>query len=155
MKRKLLLEDGSIIEGVGYGAAARSYGEVVFTTSMTGYLESVTDPSYRGQILVFASPTIGNYPMKLGRMESDACQVSGVITRDGHSVLGAGKHWQEFNDFLRMNGVPGLDLVDTRMIVRKIRNHGTMRGWITDSETETEFPDPMAQNLVDQVSRKP
>ncbi|MEM3675751.1 MAG: glutamine-hydrolyzing carbamoyl-phosphate synthase small subunit [Thermoplasmataceae archaeon] len=154
MKRILLLEDGTYVEGRSFGSQAVSYGEVVFTTSMTGYLESITDPSYRGQILIFASPTIGNYPMGLGTMESGECQVAGVVTRDGHAVLGAGDHWQEFDQFLRDNNVPGIDLVDTRMIVRKIRSKGAMRGWITDSTGEVNFPDPMDKDLVGMVSRK-
>ncbi len=71
MKGYLTLEDGTRITGETRSMFDDAYGEVVFTTSMTGYMESITDPSYRGQILVFASPTIGNYPRELGRMESD------------------------------------------------------------------------------------
>lgn len=153
MKRYLILQDGTVLEGIGFGYLGDSYGEIVFTTSMTGYLESITDPSYRNQILTFASPTIGNYPLGNGKAESDAVQVSGVVTRDAHSTLGIDGKWEEFNRLLEENRVPGVDLVDTRFLVRKIREQGVMRAYISSSpEVPKEFPDPMAENVVEKVS---
>ena len=149
----LKLEDGTVIEGVSFGSDWEGYGEVVFTTSMTGYLESITDPSYRNQILTFASPTIANYSIRKGRMESGNIKVSGIITRDSHSVLPGGEDWELFNQLLVKDGVPGLDMVDTRSLVRKLREKGVMRGWVTnDPEKTHEFPDPMAEDVVSKVS---
>ena len=153
MKRFLIMEDGTIVEGEGFGSDRDSYGELVFTTSMTGYLESITDPSYRNQILVFASPTIGNYDIRKGAMESSAAQVAGVVIRDAHSVLHSDPGWKNFEDFLYKNEVPGIDLVDTRMLVRKIREKGTIRCHISSSrDGRKEFPDPMAEDLVSKVA---
>ena len=152
-KSFLILEDGSVFEGVSFGSEIEGYGEVVFTTSMTGYLESLTDPSYKNQILVFASPTVANYSMGKSRMESSGIMVSGVITRDSHSVLQGGDDWEEFNDLLSNSGIPGLDMVDTRALVRKLRENGVMRGWIcSDKSLKREFPDPMAEDVVSLVS---
>ena len=153
MKRYLVLEDGTTLEGQAFGYDGDSYGELVFTTSMTGYLESITDPSYRGQILIFASPTIGNYPMEKGSMESKSAQVAGIVTREAHSVLKSDQSWDAFDRFLFDSKVPGIDLLDTRMLVRKIRERGTMRCHIVDEKPgKLAFPDPMAQDLVSQVS---
>ena len=155
MNRYLILEDGTTLEGTPYGADVEAYGEIVFTTSMTGYIESLTDPSYRGQMIVFASPTIANYPISNSRMESERVQASAIITRDAHSRLFSGKPGEDFDIFLKDNGIPGIDGIDTRMLVRKIREFGTMKAWIADSPSFPEdWPDPMGRNLVDEVSCK-
>ncbi|PYB68523.1 carbamoyl-phosphate synthase small subunit [Thermoplasma sp. Kam2015] len=149
MKRYLITEDGAVIVGSGYGSPVTGYGELVFTTSMTGYLESLTDPSYVGQILVFASPTISNYELHKGVMESERVKVSGVITRDAHMELPAGPLGGDFDRFLRDEGIPAIDGVDTRFIVRKIRQGGVLKAYITDDpEAVNDFPDPMNENLV-------
>ena len=87
MKRYLLLEDGTTYEGTGYGYEGETNGEIVFTTSMSGYLETITDPSYAGEILIFAFPEIANYPLNLEHMESSKVQVAGIITKDAHSIF--------------------------------------------------------------------
>ena len=155
MKGYLTLEDGTRITGNTDTGFDDAYGEIVFTTSMTGYLESMTDPSYRGQILVFASPTIGNYARELGKMESENIQVSGIIARDLHSILPSAGKREEFYSYLSGRGIPFLDGVDTRSLVRRIREHGVMKGWITVPERkDLEWPDPMNRNLVGEVSSK-
>lgn len=155
MNRYLILEDGTVLKGVAFGYLGESYGEVVFTTSMTGYLESITDPSYRNQILTFASPTIANYPLSMGSFESDEIQVSGIITRDAHAQLTIDESWLQFNKLLEENKVPGLDLMDTRFLVRKIREKGVMRAYISSDENIPEnFPDPMAEDVVSKVTCK-
>ncbi len=155
MERYLILEDGTVLKGVGFGYLGESYGEIVFTTSMTGYLESITDPSYRNQILTFASPTIGNYPISMGSFESDEVQVSGIVTRDAHAQLMIDDSWLEFNTLLEQHKVPGLDLIDTRYLVRKIREKGVMRAYISsDSQVPENFPDPMAEDVVSKVTCK-
>lgn len=153
-KGYLVLENGAVFEGVQFGWDGDSYGEVVFTTSMTGYLESITDPSYCNQILVFATPTVGNYSISKGSMESSGARVSGIITRDGHSMLTGGEDWNEFRSFLVTSHVPALDLVDTRTLIRIIREKGVLRGWITsDSTIKRDFPDPMAEDIVSRISQ--
>ncbi len=155
MKRYLVLQDGSVFEGLGYGYTGERYGELVFTTAMTGYLESVSDPSYRNQILVFASPTIANYPITRGKEESSQAQVSGIITRDAHALLRSGEEWVQFNDYLIKNHVPGIDLIDTRALVRRIRERGVERAYITSyPNIQREFKDPMAEDVVSMVSCK-
>lgn len=149
----LILENGTVFEGVQFGWDGDTYGEVVFTTSMTGYLESITDPSYCNQILVFASPTIGNYSISKGCMESPRAMVSGMITRDGHSVLPGGEDWESFRSFLIENHIPALDQIDTRTLVRTIRENGVLRGWISSrKELKRDFPDPMAEDIVSRIS---
>lgn len=155
MNRYLILEDGTVLKGVAFGYSGDSYGEIVFTTSMTGYLESITDPSYRNQILTFASPTVANYPLKMGIFESDSVQVSGVVARDAHAKLVIDQSWLYFNSLLEEQKVPGIDLVDTRLLVRKIREKGVMRAYISSSpEVPAAFPDPMDEDVVSKVSCK-
>ena len=145
---RLILEDGTVFVGRGFGSLSDSYGEIVFTTSMSGYMESITDPSYRGQILVFAFPTIANYPLSKGRVESDMAQVAGVITLDSHHSLNQGGFPDEFSDFLEKSGVPGIDGVDTRSLVRKIREKGVMRAWISQTDDDLDFKlDPIDRDL--------
>ena len=149
MKYYLTLEDGSIYAGTGFGAEKNAYGELVFTTSMTGYLESITDPSYRGQILVFAFPTIANYPINKGKMESAIPNVAGMITKDGHARIPSGGFSGELSGFLSSAGIPGIDGIETRELVKKIRERGSMRAWISQSEEKKNFStDPLAEDLI-------
>ncbi len=153
MNRYLILEDGTVLKGIAFGYIGDSYGEIVFTSSMTGYLESITDPSYKNQILTFASPTVANYPLKMGLFESDSIQVSGVVARDAHAKLLIDPSWLYFNNLMEEQKVPGIDVVDTRFLVRKIREKGVMRAYIASSpEVPTSFPDPMDQDVVSKVS---
>lgn len=153
MDRYLMLEDGTILKGTGYGHNASSYGEIVFTTSMTGYMESLTDPSYRGQILIFAFPTIANYHFSEDQMESSEIQVEALVTKDAHSFLEAGKPGEEFDAFLKESGVPGIDGIDTRTLVKKIREKGVMKAWISDRpDFPEDWPDPMDRDLVGETS---
>lgn len=153
MLKYLILEDGTVLKGIGFGFHGDAYGEIVFNTSMTGYLESMTDPSYRNQILTFASPTIANYPVSKGLFESDTIQVSAIVTRDAHAQLGIDESWQDFNSLLEEHRIPGIDLIDTRLLVRKIRSNGVMRAYVSSSpEIPEEFPDPMAEDVVAKVS---
>ncbi|MEM3852039.1 MAG: glutamine-hydrolyzing carbamoyl-phosphate synthase small subunit, partial [Methanomassiliicoccales archaeon] len=124
----LLLEDGNVFRGILFGAPVQSYGEVVFTTSMTGYEQSVTDPSYRGQILVFSYPLIGNYRMRKERLQSDMPQVRGVVVSEYTSSTSALENG--LNEFLAEHGIPALADVDTRTLVRLVREKGTMKGLI-------------------------
>lgn len=155
MDRYLILEDGTTIKGKAYGADTRAYGEIVFTTSMTGYMESITDPSYRGQTLIFAFPTIANYAYTEDQMESSRIQVEALVTKDAHSLLNGGRPGIDFDNLLKESGVPGIDGVDTRMLVKKIRENGVMKAWVNENpEFPDQWPDPMDRNLVGETSTK-
>jgi carbamoyl-phosphate synthase small subunit len=126
----VLLEDGTRFDGELVGAADSITGEVVFNTSMTGYQEAVTDPSYAGQIITFTYPLIGNYGVSTAAMESDRVQARGVIMRDAKNDEGSPEAEGGWLDWLRDCGVTTISGVDTRALVRDIRDAGAMRGGI-------------------------
>lgn len=129
-KTILVLEDGSVYEGNSFGAEAFAYGEVVFNTSMTGYQEMLTDPSYAGQILVLTYPLIGNYGINDSSFESARIRVRGFVVRD---QCREPSHWQSnmiLHRFLEDNGVPAVYGVDTRALTRHLRSRGVMMGAI-------------------------
>jgi len=128
----VLLEDGTRFDGMLRGAleAAGTTGEVVFNTSMTGYQEAVTDPSYAGQIITFTYPLIGNYGVAQAAMESDRIHARGVIMREAKNAEHSADAEGGWVDWLRDCGVLGIDGVDTRALVRHIRDRGAMRGGI-------------------------
>jgi carbamoyl-phosphate synthase small subunit len=132
----VLLEDGTRFDGVLRGAveADGPTGEVVFNTSMTGYQEAVTDPSYAGQIITFTYPLIGNYGVAQAAMESDRIHARGVIMREAKNSEHAADAEGGWVDWLRDCGVLGIDGVDTRALVRHIRDRGAMRGGIFPAE---------------------
>ncbi|MDX6632739.1 MAG: carbamoyl-phosphate synthase small subunit [Solirubrobacterales bacterium] len=131
----VLLEDGSRFDGaLVAGAASPIAGEVVFNTAMTGYQESVTDPSYAGQIIVFTYPLIGNYGVSAAAMESDSAHARGVIMRDAKNSEDAASAEGGWLDWLRDCGVAAISGVDTRSLVRHIRDKGAMRGGIFAAE---------------------
>ena len=130
-KAILVLEDGSVYEGDSFGAEATTYGEVVFNTSMTGYQEMLTDPSYAGQILVPTYPLIGNYGISESDFESRQIQVRGFAVRENCPQP---SHWQStrtLHEFLLANGIPGISGIDTRALTRRLRSAGVMMGVVT------------------------
>jgi carbamoyl-phosphate synthase small subunit len=131
----LLLEDGTRFDGDAAAGDGFVTGEVVFNTSMSGYQESVTDPSYRGQIIVFTYPHIGNYGVAAQNMESDRVHARGVVMREGIDREDAFRAEGGWLTWLADCGVPGLTGVDTRALVRHIRDKGTMRGGIFPGST--------------------
>ncbi|WP_185869370.1 glutamine-hydrolyzing carbamoyl-phosphate synthase small subunit [Blattabacterium cuenoti] len=157
----LILEDGTKYEAYHFGATVSSSGEVVFNTAMTGYTESITDPSYKGQILTYTYPIIGNYGLPSFSCkesihefyESDRIQVSGIIISyySKHPY-----HWNmslSLSDWLCKSGVPGLYGIDTRFIAKKLRkNGGSMLGKILIENEDLPFYDPNQDNLSEQVS---
>jgi carbamoyl-phosphate synthase small subunit len=126
----LLLEDGSYWEGFAFGAEGQTAGEVVFNTSMTGYQEVLTDPSYRRQIVTMTYPHQGNYGVNPADVESRAVQVSGFIIREPSRVTSNWRSAQSLDSYLRRAGVIGLWGIDTRALVRRLRIDGAMRGAI-------------------------
>jgi carbamoyl-phosphate synthase small subunit len=155
----LILENGTIAEGTGFGFEQTTYGEVVFNTGMTGYQESLTDPSYKGQILIMSHPIIGNYGINSKFAESPSVQVSGYVLREacrepstmyGHDTIDA---------YLKRNKVPGICEIDTRSIIIGIRERGVLRGALSFNDDPQEvlekvmkMPYPSDSNLVADVS---
>ncbi|HEY0632455.1 MAG TPA: carbamoyl-phosphate synthase domain-containing protein, partial [Thermoleophilaceae bacterium] len=130
----LLLEDGTRFDGDSVGAPIAATGEVVFNTAMSGYQESVSDPSYRGQIIIFTYPLIGNYGVSAEAMESSSVHARAVIMREGidrEDAAGAEGGWLTW---LTDCGIPALSGVDTRALVRHIRDRGAMRGGVFPGE---------------------
>jgi carbamoyl-phosphate synthase small subunit len=130
----VLLEDGARFDGELCGAAAEATGEIVFNTAMTGYQESVTDPSYAGQIITFTYPMVGNYGVAATAMESDRVHARAVIMREPRNGEDAADAEGGWLDWLRDCGVPAIGGVDTRTLVRLIRDRGAMRGGIFAAE---------------------
>jgi carbamoyl-phosphate synthase small subunit len=130
----VLLEDGTRLDGELLGSGGQITGEVVFNTSMTGYQEAVTDPSYAGQIITFTYPLIGNYGVSAEAMESDRVQARAVIMREGKNGEDAASAEGGWLDWLRDCGVPAIVGIDTRALVRHIRDRGAMRGGIFPAE---------------------
>jgi len=134
-KALLVLEDGTVFEGRPFGALARAHGEVVFNTSMTGYQEALTDPSYAGQILVMTYPLQGNYGINRIDVESRRIQVRGFVVREDCDIP---SHWQSettLHDYLAQYGIPGISGVDTRALTHRLRSVGVMMGTITGDES--------------------
>jgi carbamoyl-phosphate synthase small subunit len=134
-KAILVLEDGSVYEGEPFGARNTTYGEVVFDTSMAGYQEMLTDPSFAGQILVPTYPLIGNYGINESDSESKQVQVRGLAVRE---YCPRPSHWQStrtLNEFLLAYGIPGISGIDTRALTRRLRMEGAMMGMLTSEMT--------------------
>jgi carbamoyl-phosphate synthase small subunit len=138
-KGVLVLGDGTVVEGLGIGAEGDAQGEVVFATSMVGYQESLTDPSYKYQILMPTYPLIGNYGVTPERFESDKIQVEGFIVRELCEKPSHGRMIKTLDAWLKEEGIPGLQGVDTRFLTRKIREHGVMNGLIKSDYDPSEL----------------
>ena len=173
-KAVLVLEDGTFFMGKGFGTSKKTSGEVVFSTSMVGYPEALTDPSYKGQILTLTYPLVGNYgvpPFDLNfglplYFESDRIQVQGLVI---HELCHNPHHWastRTLDNWLSDEGIPGIYGVDTRHITKKLRAHGVMLGILHVCEAGEKpdldqllaqaksIPDPNLTDLVRQVSVK-
>ena len=131
MKAYLILEDGSVYEGENVGACREAVSEIVFNTSMTGYLEVMTDPSYAGQAVVMTYPLIGNYGICHEDMESDRPWIDGLIVRELSEVASNFRNEDSIQNFLIKNNIPCICGIDTRDLTKRLREHGTMNGFIT------------------------
>ncbi len=151
---KLLLKDGSVFEGESFGAPVSVSGEVVFTTGMVGYVESLTDPSYAGQILVCTYPLIGNYGVpKKEFFESKKIHVAGFVVSGYSSAYSHHKAVESLGEWLKREGVPAIEGVDTRALTKKLREHGVMLGQLVHKgKGSKQFLDPNEENLVAGVS---
>src|SRR2546428_541840 len=138
MQAILALEDGRVFRGKGYGAKGECYGEVVFNTSITGYQEIFTDPSYAGQIVVLTNPEIGNYGTNSEDNEATRPYIEGLIVREFSRVSSNWRSQQVAEEYLEQFKIPVLGDIDTRALVRHLRDHGVMRGVISTLETDAD-----------------
>jgi carbamoyl-phosphate synthase small subunit len=160
---RLLLEDGSSMVGASFGAQSPVGGEVVFNTAMTGYVETLTDPSYRGQILVTTYPLVGNYGVPPARrpgsidrpFESDHIQVQGLVVQHYGDEYSHHTATRSLADWLREENIPAVTGIDTRTLTRKLREFGTMKGWLVpeDADMEAARHDAREVEMRDEVFR--
>ncbi len=157
---RLALEDGNIFEGKAFGARGTVCGEVVFNTSLTGYVEVLTDPSYAGQIVTMTYPHIGNYGVTFEDLESHRPYVTGLVVREYSEIYSNWRAQHSLNEFLKTNGIVGLCEVDTRALTLHIRQAGAMRGCLTSEEMAASqavelaraCPSISEQDLISQVT---
>lgn len=159
MKGRLILEDNTIFEGKVFGYIGDSVGEVVFNTSMTGYQEILTDPSYYGQIVALTYPLVGNYGINLEDKESDSVKVSGFIVKEKSDMPSNFRCEMDLDTYLKQSKVIGLEGIDTRALTKILRDKGTMKGIITTEHTRLEDVKSKLENFdnsqaVRIVSRK-
>jgi carbamoyl-phosphate synthase small subunit len=164
MRAVLVLEDGTCVKGTGFGAEKTIFGELVFNTNMTGYQESLTDPSYKGQILMATYPLIGNYGINKDNFESEKIQPEGYVVSEECDLPSHRKMGKTLDVFLKEHDIPGISEVDTRALTIRIRKHGTVKSALATSNSEIDeqelinevrsMPPPESQNLVGMVSCK-
>jgi len=130
----LALEDGTVFHGAGFGARASTCGEVCFNTSMTGYQEILTDPSYKGQIVTMTYPLIGNYGVNTQDVESWRPHVAGFVIRELSPAVSNWRADNALEDYLEQNGIPGIQGIDTRALTKKLRVRGALNGFISTEE---------------------
>ena len=148
MKAILALEDGTVVEGEGWGAEGTALGELVFATPFTGYEEALTDPSYKGQILMPTYPLIGNYGVSGAKFQSEGIKVEGFVVREKCDFPSHYKIKRSIEQFLREEGVPGICEIDTRMLTIKTRQYGTMKACLKVVEDYSEDENANALELA-------
>jgi carbamoyl-phosphate synthase small subunit len=156
----LVLEDGTCFEGLSFGADSERTGEVVFNTSITGYQEILTDPSYTGQIVTMTYPLIGNYGINLEDFESVKPRVEGFVVKEHCDIPSNYRSSQSLGSFLKDHGIPGIEGIDTRALTRHIRVRGAMKGILSTVEEDVAtlvekanaYPGLVGRDLVSQVT---
>ena len=159
-KAYLVLEGGKVFEGTSFGAQGEVTGEVVFNTSLTGYQEILTDPSYNGQIIVMTYPEIGNYGINPEDFESEKPHLSGFVVKEYWDHPSNWRSKESLDSFLSRHGIPGIQGIDTRELTRIIRIGGAIKGIISTAETSPEAlaekvdssPGIVGRDLVTEVS---
>ncbi|PTD93798.1 carbamoyl phosphate synthase small subunit [archaeon SCG-AAA382B04] len=150
----LALEDGTTIEGKGFGKEGISKGELVFATPYTGYEEAMTDPSYRGQLLMFTYPLIGNYGISYEHMQSDTIQTDGVVVREVCLDPNHRNSKTDIESFLKEHNKRGISEIDTRKLTTRTRRRGTVKASMMVGETDKEKAIEVAKNLPDITERQ-
>jgi len=158
----LALEDGSVFRGTSVGADGEAGGEVVFNTSLTGYQEILTDPSYKGQIVTMTAPQIGNYGVNAADAEAERPWIEGFVVREMSSVPSNFRSEEALDAYLRRSGVVAIEGVDTRAITRRVREKGALRGVLSTKETDGDvlvdraraLPPMEGRDLVLEVTRR-
>ncbi len=135
---KLALEDGTVYTGTSIGAEGEVDGEVCFNTSMTGYQEILTDPSYRGQIVTMTYPQIGNYGVNAEDVESQKPHLAGFVVREHSRTQSNFRSEQSLSEYLKASGIPAIESIDTRALVRQIRSRGAMKGVLSTVDMDDE-----------------
>ncbi|MCP4452751.1 MAG: carbamoyl phosphate synthase small subunit, partial [Planctomycetes bacterium] len=162
MKAVLLLEDGTVFKGQGFGAECTKCGEVVFNTAMSGYQEILTDPSYKEQIMTMTYPLIGNVGTNDLDWESKKVHVSGFVVKENCDTPSNWREQQSLHEYLKANRVCGIEDIDTRKLVKHIRTEGAMRGIISTEETNLrtlkakldKYPGLVGRDIAKKVSTK-
>ncbi|TDX52771.1 glutamine-hydrolyzing carbamoyl-phosphate synthase small subunit [Orenia marismortui] len=162
MKVRLILEDGTVFYGMSFGADREVSGEIVFNTSMTGYQEILTDPSYKGEIVTMTYPLIGNYGVNQGDVESYASHVNGFIVKEFCTEPSNWRKESTIKEYLKENDIVGITGIDTRALTKLLRTEGTMKGIITSEDLpESELiqkakdaPGLSGRDLVSEVTTK-
>lgn len=152
-KAILVLEDGIFFEGYSFGSEGEVTGEVVFNTSMTGYQEILTDPSYAGQIVTMTYPHIGNYGINKADAESRKIFVEGFVVRENSSIYSNWRAEKSLGDYLKEGGIIGIEGIDTRRLVKHIRHEGAMKGIISSIDTVKESLIKKAKNSLSLAGR--
>lgn len=160
MKAKIVFEDGRIFEGYSFGAKGEKCGEVVFNTSLTGYQEIITDPSYKGQIVTMTYPLIGNYGVNSQDVESRRPFVEGFIVKECSRITSNWRSQMPLAEYLKKNNIIGIENVDTRALTRHIRLQGAMRAVISTEDLDGKklvkkaknSPGLLGRNLVKEVT---
>jgi carbamoyl-phosphate synthase small subunit len=147
-KAILVLEDGRTFNGASFGADGESFGEMVFNTSMSGYQEILTDPSYAGQIVCMTYPLIGNYGVNEADVESRRPWVEGFVVREASRIRSNWRATESLDEYLKRNSIVGIEHIDTRALVRHIRDKGAMRAGISTLDTDS-------RNLLDRILSSP
>jgi carbamoyl-phosphate synthase small subunit len=162
MKAFIALEDGTIFEGISFGASGERLGEIVFNTSMTGYQEIMTDPSYKGQIVTMTYPLIGNYGINKDDIESSGPKVEGFIIKERSKITSNWRSEKGLDEYLKENNIIGIEGVDTRSLTLHIRTKGAMKGIISTIDSNPkglikkakESPGLIGRDLVKEVTCK-
>ncbi len=149
----LALEDGTVLNGLAFGASATVVGEAVFNTSMTGYQEILSDPSYRGQIVTMTCPEIGNVGTNSEDLENQSSHLSGFIVKENSQIYSNFRADQSLNDFMKANGVIGIEGIDSRALVRKLRMQGAMNGVLSTTDLDDESLIAKAEQSLGLVGR--
>jgi len=150
---KLALEDGTVLTGTSIGAAGEVDGEVCFNTSMTGYQEILTDPSYRGQIVTMTYPQIGNYGVNQEDVESSRPQLAGFVVRENARLASNFRSEGSLDEYLKTHNIVGIEGIDTRALVRRIRSKGAMKGILSTVDLDDESLVSKAQESPGLVGR--